>query len=194
MAVKKLDTNTAIIEAAIDLFATHGFEPTTFAQIAKKCKISQPAIYNHFSSKMSILNACAIYSAQLGREYIDKNAKPELKAKDRLHSYIVANLQWFGGQKKYALALTSLFYFAGSNEQTRDILEQVQSATLERIKLILIQGLHESAWKNINVDDTAWVIHSLLVGEIYKVIYFKGSINESRSEEIIWKTIQKILK
>lgn len=194
MDVKKMNTRTAIIESAIQLYFANGFEQTTFAEIAKSCKISQPAIYNHFNNKMDLLITCCEYSAERGREYIDRIVKPEDSASERLQSYLLANLAWFKSEKHYAHMIFALFYFAGSDDSAKKLFESIQSGTLARLRLLLIQGQHESAWKNISVDEMAWQIHSLLIGEVYKASYALNKAQFELSKKLIWQSVNSILQ
>ncbi len=50
-----------IMNTALELFATHGYESTSISQIARKAKISKGLLYNYFESKedlvLAILNS-----------------------------------------------------------------------------------------------------------------------------------------
>ena len=48
-------TRDRILEAGAQLFAEQGFEATTLADIANRCDVSAPAIYNHFAEKDEVL-------------------------------------------------------------------------------------------------------------------------------------------
>lgn len=52
-----LGTRERIVRAADDLFYRHGFERTSFADIAEAVKISRGNFYHHFKSKDDILDA-----------------------------------------------------------------------------------------------------------------------------------------
>lgn len=62
-------TRTRLLDAAITLFATQGFNACSMREIAKAVNIGAPAIYNHYASKTDILIAaldsvlCTFYSA-----------------------------------------------------------------------------------------------------------------------------------
>ncbi|MBA9077396.1 TetR/AcrR family transcriptional regulator [Rufibacter quisquiliarum] len=62
----------AILEAAVELFAEHGFEGTSIRQIAVKAGISLGLLYNYFSSKEELLKAIILR----GRKS-EKLEKPE---------------------------------------------------------------------------------------------------------------------
>jgi AcrR family transcriptional regulator len=51
------ETRSRILDAAVELFARHGFDGTSVRAIAGRCAISDPALYYHFGSKRAILQA-----------------------------------------------------------------------------------------------------------------------------------------
>ena len=50
-------TRALIISAARDLFAERGFRGTTVREIARRCRLTDPALYYHFVSKQALLQA-----------------------------------------------------------------------------------------------------------------------------------------
>ena len=50
-------TKKKILDAALDLFSTQGFEATSVLQIADAVGIRKASVYSHFESKQDILNA-----------------------------------------------------------------------------------------------------------------------------------------
>ncbi len=48
-------TRERILAAGAAAFAENGFEATTLADIASRCDVSAPAIYNHFANKDEVL-------------------------------------------------------------------------------------------------------------------------------------------
>ena len=56
-AVATADRATAIVAAALDMFATHGYHGVGMDDIGAVVGVSGPAIYRHFPSKASLLAA-----------------------------------------------------------------------------------------------------------------------------------------
>ena len=52
---EKISTRQKILDCAIDLFATKGYTETTVRELAAAVGVKEASIYNHFSSKNSIL-------------------------------------------------------------------------------------------------------------------------------------------
>ena len=51
------NTKQEILEAALDLFSTQGFEATSVSRIAEAVGIRKASLYSHFESKQAILDA-----------------------------------------------------------------------------------------------------------------------------------------
>ncbi|ANY08921.1 hypothetical protein AFB00_24635 [Pseudonocardia sp. HH130630-07] len=52
---KKLATRQALVDAAVELFAEHGFDETTVAQIAERADVSTRTFFLHFPTKEDVL-------------------------------------------------------------------------------------------------------------------------------------------
>lgn len=48
------ETREAILQRAIETFATHGFEGTSTSAIARQCGVTQPLVHYHFTSKENL--------------------------------------------------------------------------------------------------------------------------------------------
>jgi AcrR family transcriptional regulator len=49
-----VETRQFILNASLDLFAQHGYDATSVAQICQRAKVSKGAFYHHFSSKQAL--------------------------------------------------------------------------------------------------------------------------------------------
>ena len=52
--MKQEDTRKRIIEKALELFSTRGYDAVSVGEIAKSVGIKAPSLYNHFPSKQAI--------------------------------------------------------------------------------------------------------------------------------------------
>lgn len=76
----KLNTKSAILETALDLFSKEGYAGTSIRNIAAAVGIRESAIYNHFKSKEDILKAIVnqFKSATAGSDIINEELIDEL--------------------------------------------------------------------------------------------------------------------
>lgn len=72
---KKINTKEKIFEVAIDLFSKKGYDGVSIREIAKNVGIKESSIYNHYSSKKSILDSILNYfiSEMTNAEFSEKD-------------------------------------------------------------------------------------------------------------------------
>lgn len=81
------DTRSQIVAAADELFYRHGYEHTSFANIADAVRISRGNFYYHFKSKDEILDAVIQYRLSGTRTMLDEWERYDDPA-DRIKCYI----------------------------------------------------------------------------------------------------------
>ncbi|HXQ29876.1 MAG TPA: TetR/AcrR family transcriptional regulator [Gemmatimonadales bacterium] len=73
-------THQRLARAALELFTTQGYHPTTTPQIAKRAGVAEGTIYRHFPSKRALLNdlyrGAARWAAKLAKEAAAKGGPP----------------------------------------------------------------------------------------------------------------------
>lgn len=81
-------TRNHIVEAAHQLFYQHGYEHTSFADIANAVEISRGNFYYHFKSKNDILDAVIDVRLANTRKMLDKWENEGETPADRIQSFI----------------------------------------------------------------------------------------------------------
>ena len=71
-ADKANDTKRRIIDKALELFSTRGYDSVSVGEIAKAVGIKAPSLYNHFSGKQAIFDAIVEATAAQYEEDTDK--------------------------------------------------------------------------------------------------------------------------
>ncbi len=56
-SIKKIDKKEAILEAALNLFASKGYYTTSMSDVAKEAGVAKGSLYNYFFSKENLLEA-----------------------------------------------------------------------------------------------------------------------------------------
>lgn len=77
-------SQAAIMEAALELFATEGYHSTSISKIAKKAGISKGLMYNYFKSKDDLLRAIMMQAYDDGSEIVEKELKMPDTPKEQL--------------------------------------------------------------------------------------------------------------
>jgi AcrR family transcriptional regulator len=94
LAVGDPATRDALRRAALELFATIGYEETTSGQIAQHAGVSRRTFHNYFPSKVDVLFALA----RMSQERIDEQIREQPDAPsdlDVVHGAVLAHLDEF---------------------------------------------------------------------------------------------------
>ena len=68
----RASSTSRILDAALELFGTVGYQATTIAQIAEKARVSKGLIYNYFDSKEALLKAMIEELSNEGEKIMQK--------------------------------------------------------------------------------------------------------------------------
>ena len=69
----RMQKKALIMEAALELFATNGYYPTSISMIAKKAKISKGLLYNYFKSKEDLIKEIMMVGFEKFTDIFDPN-------------------------------------------------------------------------------------------------------------------------
>ncbi|MCK8070949.1 MULTISPECIES: TetR/AcrR family transcriptional regulator [Vibrio] len=85
-----MDKRKQIIESAIELFATIGYEKTSVTAICEHSKVSKGLVFHHFKNKEGLLKEVFTRMAEIMNEVGSKSADvdKELSPKEKLESYL----------------------------------------------------------------------------------------------------------
>lgn len=74
--MRRSDTRQRIIEEALHLFASNGYDAVSVSQIAQAVGIKAPSLYKHFPSKRAIFDAIVEHMRQLDAEHAKQAEVP----------------------------------------------------------------------------------------------------------------------
>lgn len=86
--MSEMTTRERIVEAADRLFYRHGYDNTSFADIAENVRISRGNFYHHFKSKDEILQAVIALRLANIRDMLDKWDSAGESPADRIRCFI----------------------------------------------------------------------------------------------------------
>ena len=116
-----------LLERATELFATHGYDELSMAQIARAAAISKALLYHYFPSKRHLFEAALAEGAAdlRGRIAPDESQPPIQQLSDALDAF----LSWIEERPQaYAKLMES-----ASSVEVREIVQGVRAATAARI-------------------------------------------------------------
>jgi AcrR family transcriptional regulator len=127
----------AIVEAAASLFATHGFNGASVADIAERCKTSKSLIYHYYESKEDILYDVMISHVRAleaaAADAMAGSAGPEQKLRDLTQLFMAL---YVGAADRHKVLLNDLDYVPKARRA--EIIE-VQRGLIENVRKLLVE-------------------------------------------------------
>ncbi|MBL7542754.1 MAG: TetR/AcrR family transcriptional regulator [Bdellovibrionaceae bacterium] len=184
------NTRLFILKAFTDLVFAKGFYSITLNDISNKVGISQQGIYKHFKSMNYIITSACLHWVQEAQAAIDGHSNSLLSAKIQLVSMVEQNMQYSYKNRKKDALLIGLYYYAMTSRSAMEVYQKIKNDGTLRIHALIAQGNRENSWNIKNPKEKAITIHSLLVGEIFKMII---EPTEQDIDSRIKKTTHEIL-
>ena len=126
----------AIVEAAASLFATHGFNGASVADVAERCKTSKSLIYHYYESKEDILYDVMISHVRAleaaATDALAGAARSEQKLRDLTQLFMAL---YVGAADRHKVLLNDLDYVPKAR---RLEIVEVQRGLIENVRRLLI--------------------------------------------------------
>lgn len=126
----------AIVEAAAALFATHGFNGASVADIAERCKTSKSLIYHYYESKEDILYDVMISHVRAleaaARDALAGGGGSEQKLRDLTQLFMAL---YVGAADRHKVLLNDLDYLPKAR---RAEIVDVQRGLIESVRQLLV--------------------------------------------------------
>lgn len=168
-----------ILTAAIKIFARSNFQSARVADIAAECKISEAAIYRHFSSKKSLyLNILQHMSQRIltfWQEEVDKSP-------DAIQALRNMSLTYYRRMAKHPNELRVQFQAIAetSDPEISDHLRQDHIAYMKFIGNVIEKGKRQKKIrKEIDVETISWLLNGVgILMNMTNLLYFKEKFDE----------------
>ena len=173
-----------ILNAALRLVYSKGYEKMTIQDVLDDLKISKGAFYHYFSSKQAMLEGLveriAIEVTQLLQEIVNNY---DLTALEKLERYILAAASWKTEHKSLILALMHAWY-----AEDNAIVRQATYASSMRLVSPLLseifrQGIREGVFHTNHPDRISDVFLCLVqgIGEAVRSLFLSPEIAENQA-------------
>ena len=101
-----------ILDAALQLVYTKGYDKMTIQDLLDQLKISKGAFYHYFDSKAAVLEAVVEHMAaeQVEPVFLSIMQDPNLTALEKLHRYFETSTRWKASKKAFFVELVKIWY------------------------------------------------------------------------------------
>lgn len=155
-----------ILDAALKLVYTKGYEQMTIQDIIESLQISKGAFYHYFDSKGAVLEAL------VERMILDEAVPllepivrdPELSALEKFHRYFDIAARWKTTQKTFLLALLKV-WLADENAIVRQKLMAMSVKWVNPLLTEIVrQGVEEGVFNTPYPDQAGYIIICVMLG------------------------------
>ncbi len=179
-----------IIQTAIKLFVTQGFENTPTKQISKEAKVATGTLFHHFKTKEELINEAYIHIKEKWINYNSAIDYAHLGVEDRFRKLWFSSIEW-GFHNQMEVKFT--FMFSNSIYITKLTKDQAE-ITMEPFKTILIQGIKEDIFKDIPpkvLGQICFCIYNSFLNPMFDLNMLDNNLT-SKSYEVICDALKKI--
>ena len=173
-----------ILQKALDVIIEEGFEDVTFQKIANRCGITRTTLYIYFKNKReiflwSIKQLTARLEAELVSIVKDKSVSAETALRSMLEKIIDECQE---NQKLFSVLLPYLLQLQKSGIDSGERVRRRVIRLRHLLSLLVIQGIKNGEFNNINVKDTNELLYSFIESAIFRlVILNQNNIQEMKS-------------
>ena len=130
-----LERQQGILDAAAAMFAQHGFNGTSIANLADFCGVSKALLYHYYDSKEALLFDMLLVHCKILSETASKAVKESNEPEEQLRSLVRALMALYvGSRDKHVVLLNDLHCLP--DEQQKEIKEE-ERKVLRVIKDVL---------------------------------------------------------
>ncbi len=111
-----------IVQAAISLIARQGYKHLTTKNLARELKLTEAALYRHFTGKDDLLAKILSYFETLSSRILAEMEGTNLQPLDRIHRFVLNRYQLFSAHPDLAKVMLSeeLFHYDPSSSGQMD--------------------------------------------------------------------------
>ncbi|WP_409291491.1 TetR/AcrR family transcriptional regulator [Peribacillus sp. SCS-37] len=159
-----------IMDSAIRLFASKGFDSTSIQEIANTAGISKGAFYLHFKSKEGLLLEIFKYNYEKIKIKIDNLKRLDLPARELFVEHLVCQFEAFLEQKDFIIMQTRE-HAIPFNESIGTTIKKMRAEAADNIRTTV------SSVYGSRIDRYAWDLTLLIQGMIhsyFELLLFMG--------------------
>ena len=151
--MKQKDTKQKILDKALELFSTQGYDSVSVGEIAKAVGIKAPSLYNHFPSKQAIFDAIVESTA---KQYESDTGKINIHVQN-----VAQDISVFTGITEDALfeKVRQIFVYSLHNETICNFRRMM---TIEQFRSPELAALYSKRYVERMIDYHAGIFRALM--------------------------------
>ncbi|MGZ3770979.1 MAG: TetR/AcrR family transcriptional regulator [Bdellovibrio sp.] len=187
-------TKIRIIEVATDLFMADGLYNVTFAEISHGVGISPAGIYRHFVDMDDLILEACLYWVENIKNFLEKDQTEILQADKQLYFYLERTFIYASKNRATYGLLLGLYFYSMRSSKMLKVYKNIKAGGVLRIELILQRGHLDKSWEIQQSHEVAKSLHSIMVGEIIKLIIEPKEETSMQRLNRVYKIFLDIIK
>lgn len=186
-------TKLRILEAAIQCYATHGVDHSTYEAIADAASTSKQLVKKHFPDKEELF----VFSVKFIRAQFQNLVLAEMAGIQDpvalITAYIRVCFLWVKKHERHALVWGLFLYYCGFNDKLRKLHTQMVKIGHSRIMEIIRIGNESKDFHVKDVEIAAKLIQTLITGSMFVVKSENLEMKISKLEQSVYIQCLSIL-
>jgi len=182
-----------IIEAARKLIYKKGSEHVTVKNIAKEVKISEAAIYRHFSNKKEILSFLAGHITESLLQDIDSAEQNDLSYPDNIGGILRSHLSKIEQKRGVSFQVIAEIISFGDRKLNKQVYDNIQKY-LQRFSGLMDNGIKAGVIReDIDSAATALLLFGMIQGLVNTWALSNYSFDLTERFDAIWNVFRRMV-
>jgi len=188
IAVEHDKRRKKILENALDVFMTDGFENVTFQKIADKCGITRTILYLYFKNKREIFNYSIKQLLLTAEENINSIIKDKsLGSIEKISKVLLAIFKLFEKNRQLLyVVLDYLLHLSKSDVNPEDRVRRRTVRLRHMLSSMVIEGVKSGELKKVNIKTTYNYLYSFVESAIFQIVILKRKSLDELKEAVIF--------
>src|SRR6266498_2537217 len=163
-----------ILDAALQLVYTKGYDKMTIQDLLDQLKISKGAFYHYFDSKAAVLEAVVEHMAaeQVEPVFLSIMQDPNLTALEKLHRYFETSTRWKASKKAFFVELVKIWY-SDENIVAR---EKMLASSAQHLGPFFTEIIKQGVREGVFTTPYPEIASQIMLNLIYDLAYVSGQL------------------
>jgi len=192
VAVEHEKRRKQILEKALTVFISDGFEDATFQKIADRCGITRTILYLYFKNKKEIFNYSIKQLLLSVEERIDTiRHDKSLNSTDKITNVLLAIFSLLEqNQQLLSIIFDYLQHFSKNNVSPDEYVRRRTVKLRHILSSMVIQGVKAGEIKDINIKTIDDYIYSFIESAIYQLVILKRKNTHELKKTVVFAVKQ----
>ncbi len=182
-----------ILDSALDIIAAHGIQRMTIKKLACAVKVTEPALYRHFTSKFDILHSILVQYKNDFITLIEKIIGSDQKSVEKIELLYHYLFQWFVRRPALSMIIFSEDLFRYDKRLSREVFAIIEM-THNFIYRVLKDGArHGEIRTDVPIKQMAWMVMGTMRLLITKWRISEYSLDLVKEGKQVMAFIRKII-